>query len=84
MAIVCTPAALEAGAACFCQPEKLQIQMQSFILLTIANQLGAGLPMDAKSLLKLATAAGFASVNEKGNRTIQTFIECQIAKAAGA
>ena len=84
MAIVCTPAAVEAGAACFCQPEKLQIQMQSFLLLTIANKLGAGLPTDAKSLLALATAAGFAGLTEKGNRTVQTLLECKIAQAAGA
>ena len=84
MAINCTPAALEAAAACFCQPEKVLIQIQTFELLTIANQMGAGLPTDAKSLLKLATAAGFAGLTEKGNRTVQTFLECQIAKAAGA
>lgn len=83
MPITCTPAALEAAATCFCMPEKQQIQIQTYLLLQIANTAGAGLPTDAKTLLARATAGGFAGLNEKQNRTVQSYLECQIAQISG-
>lgn len=83
MAIDCSPTALEAAAKCLCLQEKKQIEVQTYLLLQIANTSGAGLPTDAKTLLARATAAGFAGLNEKQNRIVQTYLECQIAQISG-
>jgi len=82
MPVTCTPSALAAAAACFCQPELQQLQMQTYLLQQSAIVLlGSAIPTDPAALLALAKQ--FQAYTSKDNVTVQTYLLCQIAQVSG-
>lgn len=81
MAVVCTPAALEAAAACLsCLTPKQQLIVQTYLLAVINNS--ATDKNGVSALLK--ASACFGCLSTKQLETVQAWLLCQIGVTVGA
>ena len=76
MALSCTPASLEASAACFhCFTPKQQLEIQTYLLFLIAGQATTTANISAV----MAKAACFHCLTEKQLMEIQAYLTCLAA-----